>query len=49
MFCEDCSLKPEYSSLSRRACIILDYDGFAAFAARRFLDHVRGKERRRTS
>lgn len=44
MFCEDCSHRDEYRVLPKGERLILSYEGFQRFAARRLLTHVRERE-----
>jgi hypothetical protein len=44
MFCEECSHLDEYRPLPKNQRVILSFEGFQRFAARRLLTHVRQKE-----
>jgi len=44
MFCEDCSHLDAYRSLPKGERLIVSYEGFQRFAARRLLEHVRERE-----
>lgn len=44
MFCEDCSHTEPYQALPKQERMILSYEGFQRFAARRLLDHVHERE-----
>jgi hypothetical protein len=44
IFCEECSHREEYRPLPKNERVILSYEGFQRFAARRRLAHVREKE-----
>jgi hypothetical protein len=45
MFCEACSHRDEYRNLPKNQRMLLSFEGFQRFAARRLLTNVSRKER----